>query len=76
MIGVIDSGIGGLSTLYEILKLNPNCDYVYYLDSINNPYGSKSEKELKKIVFNNVIKLRKKVVKSLFWLVIQLQLYV
>ncbi len=44
MIGVIDSGIGGLSTLYEILKLNPNCDYVYYLDSINNPYGSKSEK--------------------------------
>ena len=60
MIGVIDSGIGGLSTLYEILKLNPNCDYVYYLDSINNPYGSKSEEELKKIVFNNVIKLRKK----------------
>ena len=54
-IGVFDSGLGGLSILKELIKLLPNEDYLFYEDSINNPYGQKSEVELLKIV-DNVVK--------------------
>ena len=49
-IGVFDSGLGGLSIIKELVKILPNEDYLFYEDSINNPYGSKSEDELLKIV--------------------------
>jgi len=49
-IGILDSGIGGVTVLKEILKLLPNEKYIYYSDSIHNPYGEKTEKE----VFNYV----------------------
>lgn len=41
LIGILDSGIGGVTVLREILKMVPNCDYIYYSDSLNNPYGEK-----------------------------------
>ena len=46
MIGVFDSGLGGLSILKELVKVLPNEDYLFYEDSINNPYGIKSDVEL------------------------------
>ncbi len=49
IIGVFDSGLGGLSILKEMRKLMPNEDYLFYEDSIHNPYGEKSEEELLKI---------------------------
>ena len=45
MIGIFDSGIGGVSVFKEILKLNPNYKYIYYSDSLNNPYGEKNQEE-------------------------------
>lgn len=42
MIGVFDSGVGGLSVLREILKVLPGQDYVYYADNANCPYGEKT----------------------------------
>ena len=45
-IGVFDSGLGGLSILKELVKVLPNEDYLFYGDSINNPYGEKNESEL------------------------------
>ena len=54
MIGIFDSGIGGVTVLKEILKHNPNYHYVYYSDSKNNPYGDKNKDEIKKIVFDVV----------------------
>ena len=45
-IGGVDSGLGGLSVLKELMKLLPNEDYLFYEDSIHNPYGVKSEEEL------------------------------
>ncbi len=56
-IGVFDSGKGGLSVLEEIRKLLPNYDYIYYGDSINNPYGGKSKEEIISIAHNIVEKL-------------------
>ena len=53
-IGILDSGLGGLSILKELRKVLPNEDYLFYEDSINNPYGSKSDSELLKIVSNVV----------------------
>ena len=53
-IGVFDSGLGGLSVLKEIVKVLPNEDILYYEDSLNNPYGSKSESELLKVTSNIV----------------------
>lgn len=48
-IGIFDSGLGGLSVLKELRKVLPNEDYLFYEDSINNPYGVKSEEELLEI---------------------------
>lgn len=45
-IGVFDSGIGGISILNEIRKVLPNENYIYYGDSLNNPYGDKTKEEL------------------------------
>lgn len=53
-IGIFDSGLGGLSILKELMKILPNEDYIYYGDSINNPYGEKSEEELFAITSNIV----------------------
>ena len=41
-IGVMDSGVGGLSVLREMLKRLPGEDYVYYSDNAWCPYGEKS----------------------------------
>ncbi len=52
MIGIFDSGIGGVTIFREILKELPNYNYIYYSDSLNNPYGDKSPQELLKITRN------------------------
>ena len=43
MIGVFDSGLGGLSVLNALVAALPNADYIYFADSANSPYGSKTE---------------------------------
>ena len=60
MIGILDSGIGGVSVLCEIIKLIPCGKFIYYSDSINNPYGDKSEEEIYSIVKNIVNYLLKR----------------
>jgi len=42
MIGIFDSGVGGLSVFREIRKLLPDERYVYYSDNANCPYGEKT----------------------------------
>jgi glutamate racemase len=42
LIGVFDSGVGGLSVLDEALRQLPHHDYIYLADSANAPYGEKS----------------------------------
>ena len=53
-IGIFDSGLGGLSILKELLKILPNEDYLFYEDSLHNPYGDKSEEELL-IITSNIV---------------------
>ena len=48
-IGVFDSGVGGLSVFSQLIKLLPNENYIYFGDTVNLPYGNKSQEELVKI---------------------------
>lgn len=54
-IGVFDSGIGGVTVLREIIKILPNENYMYYSDSKNNPYGDKTDEEIKRLC-DNIVK--------------------
>ncbi len=41
MIGVFDSGLGGLSVLRELKSLMPKQNFIYFADSAHCPYGDK-----------------------------------
>lgn len=42
MIGIFDSGVGGLSVFREIRKVLPDERYVYFSDNAHCPYGEKT----------------------------------
>ena len=46
MIGVFDSGVGGLTVLRAMRDVFPSIDVVYFGDTKNAPYGSRSREEL------------------------------
>ena len=48
-IGVMDSGVGGLTVLKNLQALCPNEKYIYTGDTKNLPYGEKTKDELIKI---------------------------
>jgi glutamate racemase len=48
MIGVFDSGLGGLTVFKEILKKLPNYDYLYLGDNARVPYGEKPKEVIYK----------------------------
>ena len=54
-IGLFDSGIGGLTVLAEFINKYPNCEYIYYGDTANLPYGTKSKEELS-VLADKIIK--------------------
>ena len=43
MIGIFDSGFGGLTVLKEIVKTNPDYNYIYLGDNARVPYGGRSQ---------------------------------
>lgn len=53
-IGFFDSGVGGITVLYDALRMLPKEDYVYYADTTNVPYGPKPKEEVKKYIFNAI----------------------
>ena len=58
-IGFFDSGVGGLSVLKHALKVMPEENYIYFGDSLNAPYGTKSREkvfELSEYAVDNLIK--------------------
>lgn len=48
-IGVYDSGIGGTTVFKDLEKLLPNENYIYFGDTKNLPYGTKTKNELLEI---------------------------
>jgi len=54
-IGVIDSGIGGLTVLSSLINKCPNHEYIYFGDTIHLPYGEKTKEKIIDYT-NNIIK--------------------
>jgi len=53
-IAFFDSGIGGLTVLKEALKLLPGERFLYYADTANVPYGTKTREEVRRFIFDGV----------------------
>ena len=57
VLGVFDSGVGGLSVLKEIRKVT-EVDVLYYGDCIHAPYGDKTSGEIVSFIKNTLIHLK------------------
>lgn len=62
-IGVIDSGVGGLTVAKEFRKLFPNESIIYFGDNKNVPYGNRKEEEIAELTRAMIDFLIKKDVK-------------
>ena len=51
---VFDSGMGGVSVLREMTVQMPNEDFIYYGDSKNAPYGTKSIKKVQELTLGHI----------------------
>jgi glutamate racemase len=54
MIGIFDSGIGGLTVASAIRKQAPNAELMYFADFAHMPFGKKTEQELLEITKNAI----------------------
>lgn len=64
-IGVIDSGVGGLTVAKEIMRQMPN-EMIYYLgDTARCPYGPRTEQEVRKFTWQMAEFLLKRNIKML-----------
>ena len=64
-IAVIDSGVGGISVLRELVRIMPQENYIYFGDSQNAPYGSRSRADVLRLTRQNLAFLREKGIKAL-----------
>lgn len=64
-IGFFDSGIGGITVLYQALRLLPKEDYLYYADTLHVPYGEKTKEQVRNYVFEAADFIAKNNVKAL-----------
>ncbi len=63
-IAVFDSGVGGVSVLKELIRLLPNENFIYFGDTANAPYGTKSVERVRELTFSAYERLRDKGIKG------------
>ena len=56
-IAVFDSGVGGISVLRQLLRYLPGERFLYYGDSANAPYGSRTTEDVRQLTLAAVKKL-------------------
>lgn len=64
-IGVIDSGVGGLTVAHELMRQLPKEKLVYLGDTLRCPYGPRPREEVKKFTFEMVEFILQKNIKIL-----------
>ena len=64
-IAVFDSGVGGISVLRELMALMPQEQFIYFGDSANAPYGSRTTEEVRVLSLNAAAKLYERGIKAL-----------
>lgn len=60
MIGIFDSGVGGLSIYQNVKALLPHQKVVYLADSANFPYGSKTARKVRSLALNCLLRLARR----------------
>jgi glutamate racemase len=60
VVGIFDSGVGGMSVLAEIRKQMPTLDVVYVGDNARAPYGNRTEDEVRTFTKEILLFLQKK----------------
>ena len=63
-IGVFDSGLGGISVLRHLLRVLPEEKFLYFGDSANAPYGTKTRDEVRSLTFAALEKLMQRGIKA------------
>ena len=63
-IAVVDSGMGGITVLKKLHRIMPNENYIYFGDSANSPYGTKTKDEIRDITVRLVEKMMERGAKS------------
>ena len=53
-IGIFDSGIGGLTVAYEVLRHLPHERIVYYADTAHVPYGTRNDEEIRQLTTQGI----------------------
>lgn len=64
-IAVFDSGLGGISVLRELIELMPEENYLYFGDSANAPYGTRTTEEVRVLTLNAAAMLYERGIKAL-----------
>lgn len=65
MIGIFDSGIGGLTVVRELLRRAPDASFMYLGDTARLPYGNKSRETIIRFVLEDAAFLVKRGASSL-----------
>ncbi|MCR5452765.1 MAG: glutamate racemase [Lachnospiraceae bacterium] len=63
-IAVFDSGVGGISVLRELVRIMPGEDFLFYGDTKNAPYGTKSKEEVRELTTAHVQEFMERGVKA------------
>lgn len=53
-VAVFDSGMGGVSVLRELVRLMPEENYLYYGDSANAPYGTRTVENVRALTLQRI----------------------
>lgn len=64
-IAVFDSGVGGISVLRELVQLMPREKFLYFGDSANAPYGTRSPEEVLQLTMDAAESLMARGLKAL-----------
>lgn len=64
-IGVIDSGLGGLTVVKEIMRQLPKEKMIYIGDNLRCPYGSRSSEEVREFTWQMIDRLMNEGIKML-----------
>ena len=64
-IGIMDSGVGGISVLRKAVELLPHENFIYYGDNANAPYGPRPLEEIRTLCAEAIGQLLNRDVKAL-----------
>ena len=65
IIGILDSGVGGISVLQKAVELLPNENFIYFGDNANAPYGPRPLEEICDLSARAIDRLLRQDVKAL-----------